>query len=193
MTGIDFGERLEALRELVDVDALSGRQVEGGGDGVDRAAGDRDVAALFEPRVERDADARAFGDFLAPQTRRASAGTGFQADALGRQRDAARPQKVGEFVTAAIDRFGRDRDGDFHVPSDHLTPVPRCIAQSATTPPLSNASGESAEFSRCRLPGSNSSMAPASDVSAPVSTGISNRAPSFENASLPVMRNSGRP
>ena len=59
-------------REIMQVAMFAGRELQRRRDRVDGTARNRHVAALLEPRVERDADLRELRNFLAAQSRRAA-------------------------------------------------------------------------------------------------------------------------
>ena len=65
------------------------------GDFEEKALRDLDVAALLEPRVPGEPDARERSHFLAPQARRAAAAGGWQPDIGG-----------SEFFSVACDEVG---------------------------------------------------------------------------------------
>jgi hypothetical protein len=81
---------------------LTRAEFEHAGQGVEYLGGRVDIAALLQPRVPRQADARELCDLLTPQSRRAAPTIGLDAHALGRHLRPALAQKVGELGAACL-------------------------------------------------------------------------------------------
>jgi len=111
-----------------------------------------DLAALFQPRVPRDADPREQGNLLAAQPRRAPPRAARHVEILGRQPRTARLEKIAQFLPAPLEHR-RALPGlvGNHVPSPH-SPAGARLTRTTDIPAAPFGHGEAGPSLPCELP-----------------------------------------